>query len=210
MPKMRVWGWWRRRLADAVAALALVVFVAVLILWWRSHSVVERWDYASAPDPSGAQIHFGLQSEPSTVTLGYAYPLLPQSPGVSRSTTVWSVVGFQHSTSRIQPGMVVTGSTTRAFVDQYGSRVGSFGLFAGNLPWSSSNGTTTIVVRNVGLLFPQWSVALAAGAVIAWRGWAIVRRRRRIHSDTPRCVVCGYDLRATPDRCPECGQAVAT
>jgi len=53
---------------------------------------------------------------------------------------------------------------------------------------------------------PFWGLALGAGALPLARSlvWmmGIVRRRRGRRG---LCERCGYDLRATPGRCPECG-----
>jgi len=50
---------------------------------------------------------------------------------------------------------------------------------------------------------PLWYISIITG-ILPIR-WEYVRRRRSIRNRENRCQKCGYDLRASPDRCPECG-----
>ena len=53
-------------------------------------------------------------------------------------------------------------------------------------------------------VFPFWlpTLLLTTCTALGLRAW---RRRRRLRRDPHACAHCGYDCRATPDRCPECG-----
>jgi hypothetical protein len=53
------------------------------------------------------------------------------------------------------------------------------------------------------IAIPFWFLLLAAGSFPAY--WIFWSRRQRLRAKEGRCQKCGYDLRATPERCPECG-----
>ncbi len=58
-------------------------------------------------------------------------------------------------------------------------------------------------VRLVSL--PLWIPSLLFGAWPAWLLFPVHRRRKR--KKLGLCVKCGYDLRGSKERCPECGMA---
>ena len=79
--------------------------------------------------------------------------------------------------------------------------------------WDDSYGTPWLATRRPvglatvrtpsagGVLVPQWLACLAAAPLPA--AWLAGRDAR--HPRPGHCPACGYDLRATPHRCPECG-----
>ena len=54
---------------------------------------------------------------------------------------------------------------------------------------------------------PHWFLTLTTSLLSAVAAYSVVRSRQR--SRIGLCPRCGYDLRATPDKCPECGHVPA-
>ena len=57
-----------------------------------------------------------------------------------------------------------------------------------------------------GVVVPHWFL-IVVGVWPAVR-WFVVSRRRRIRRAAGSCLSCGYDLRASTGRCPECGAPI--
>ena len=62
-----------------------------------------------------------------------------------------------------------------------------------------------MMVLNRSTIFAVWlGVPLVLSAILpTW--WLIRNRRGNREEPKGGCHVCGYDLRTTPARCPECG-----
>jgi hypothetical protein len=70
-----------------------------------------------------------------------------------------------------------------------------FGHFQRNLQFS-------VVVLPMWFVVPLFAILPLTAAIRHVR-----RRRRAKRLATGHCIACGYDLRASPVRCPECGRA---
>jgi hypothetical protein len=53
--------------------------------------------------------------------------------------------------------------------------------------------------------YSRWYVPVVATMLALSACWLALPMFRKRNQGPGRCAVCGYDMRATPDRCPECG-----
>jgi len=169
----------RRRLVNLLAGLSLVLCVAASVLWARDRSLTR--DYWLS---GGSNWVVGTSVDRDTF---YFY----------------QVTGWPY---RFAPGL-----TRTAGVLPLDSVILQFPQDARGWDWHGlhylSARRATGTVRQLVLVLPAWLVcaALAAPSVAVAARRLVGRIRRRQLGPGRQCRTCGYDLRATPDRCPECG-----
>ena len=70
--------------------------------------------------------------------------------------------------------------------------------------WPSGRGMTAFEILFHG--FAVIGAPILAITLLTVAGWEAYRYRKAIKRPAGLCPHCGYDLRATPERCPECGK----
>jgi hypothetical protein len=108
-----------------------------------------------------------------------------------------------------------TRSVTRRFSDvlslSYGNatlRVNADGTVPFTYREMAISKPTTVHFRSIGVQYSGlWRYAVVFVVVwLGWTSWLTAQQiRLRYHRKSGKCARCGYDLRATPERCPECG-----
>jgi hypothetical protein len=178
-----------RTFFNAMTILSLVLLIGSVILWVRSYTVEDMLLWLRM---DGGRY---TQTAPGCLVLAEE---TASFRGLKRDE-----YGLKYYHERASP---VSSVIVRMLTLSIGPRDtwiqgewGGFGLWR----WQSADK----VYSKTTILVPFWSIVGVTSLLPL--GWLVRRLFRRGGARSGLCRTCGYDLRATPDRCPECGRPAA-
>ena len=173
----------RRGLFTISSAISLLLCIAVCTLWIRSYWLGDTVTWANADG------HRRIRTASGSLSIHLALE-------------DWSTVPARFQPLRYQRDDWSTPMNWHVFLSPNPGNVHTSWEFAG-FAWYQLRNTRT-GARSVISVTPFWSLALVTAVPpLIWVTRRLRDRRRRAQAGL--CPTCGYDLRATPDRCPECG-----
>jgi hypothetical protein len=191
-----------RVILNVLTARSLVLCAAVAVLWARSYYYIETLRYQSPPT---GQVHWHVTCNSVCGRLYCQRHVTEYGTATTVRQSPRTPAGFSYARSdRLPPGSsdFYSRAIEQALWVGTHTKLGGLGFFFAASAHRSADGGPHDF-RTITLVVPLWSVALASALLPAARtsGWARCRRRVR----RGLCPACGYDLRATAGRCPECG-----
>jgi hypothetical protein len=207
----------RRWLLNAITALSLLLCVITIVEWIRSTSRCDAIKFAAEP-----QARCQVSTGPHVLVLSYCGPDNQQRPDVDISTFDFDprrIQGIDQHWVAFGSARWGSGHSLRSAPQPlilrllFGPDQTWFYILEWEPPdhgmlglgWESANdrhGAYSMAT------VPFWLVTSLLATLPLARFWPMVRRHHRRRQG--RCSQCGYDLRATPDRCPECGTIPTT
>jgi hypothetical protein len=183
----------RRIIFNGLTVLSLLLCVATTVMWFRSYGVGDYWACNS------------LSNHQNTTRADYDTEreyLANRSIEEYRMGSEFGIVWAQHETgwdtfNQWHPPQFWSGYPQPAPLE--GTTVlGKLGFgHHGGAVWSSKAWIVSVPHSALAV-----TLAVPPAVWVALRLRLYRRSRRRARR---QCPVCGYDLRATPNRCPECG-----
>jgi hypothetical protein len=206
----------RRRLFTALSVLSGLLLALAAAAWPRTLRIADVLTYMS---PSDAAAVIGTGPSCLYFTLGrgrppfapaYAYLELPSwRPGWSHESVPWGssrIYNLSDSTMKLSSdGVITSKSVMLSYLwippahEFLGTGWESKAWTVGP-PMYVSPGT----VHHTRVVLPLWLVMIACAILPA--AWIYKRAIGRRRNREGHCPACGYDLRASKDRCPECGK----
>ena len=190
----------RRCLFSIFAAVSLFFCLGTAVIWARSYWTGNflRWVHRS---PDSARIRIVeciVGSTRGGLTIGVRHLAAPSDSANLRDYLYWHPPGFQFEqwslmTAQSTSNYLLKPTNSAPLGFQFASRSGRYQTTDYWEHWAA---------------IPYWFPTSVFAIIPLWGLMHSLKRRRAKHLG--RCANCGYDLRATPDRCPECGQTQET
>jgi len=188
-------------LLASFAILSALLGAGVLGLWVRSYHVndIDGWYINHWEALAGKTRAWGVCSDTGGLSFFALRRTIGPGPDPERTSEI-------NNPELSQPGFTTERPSGYPYMRDYAGwgRFG-FGLYWGDR--SPPSGYVQMVCDGRFVVVPDWFLVLVFAALPVWRLTTWARSRRVANRQRAGlCLSCGYDLRFTPERCPECGR----